>query len=325
MPNLYDVIELSPITKDKPVVKPLLTKVNKHLADLGPLISKSTMDSLTDDINASLSAQREALFNENLSLPSDLLRSRRLYHKQGVIHDYEDSTDARTKLAQSRKTTLAHLKRTADMLNMIIMPFDALNPKSVSSTSYGRQSSIHSFTGWAATANLDCYVVAPLSLYSVQSHVQSKTPGWLYSSVHDSILTTMSLQLPMFRSLSAAVTSLESRVSELESFRTTMTNQMADITSRLTDLEHRVAEETRKRAEEKAAEQVRLAAAAERSLDETWIVMDPLLFAVPNGGKSDDTIAVVGPAWGPDFSDALLEISGLSVIPGQRKALQEIY
>lgn len=325
MPNLHDVIELnSDSAAPKSIVKSSLTSFNKALNLLGPTVSEATVKSLIADLEKGLGDHRKSVFLDKFELPSDMrIRHPSLRLSDGVITQQERSYsgDYLTHLASRRKTTVGKLKHTADMLNMIIMPYAALNPRSVTHASYEERIRIRSFLSDVENSGVefDLYVVAPLGLYSLESHVNSSTPGWMYSSVHETTLTTLSLQLPMFRSLSSAVNSLDRRVTELESFSRTFSTQMTELTARLSEVENRVAEQTRIRAEQAALPSVTSRSHVE--VENLWLALDPLLFAVKRGASADSSLAIVGPAWGPDFSESLLEISGLSVIPGQRASL----
>jgi hypothetical protein len=71
-----------------------------------------------------------------------------------------------------------------------------------------------------------------------------------------------------------------------------------------------------------AAEAAAIKAAAAYAVA-SFSAVDPLIFAIRKGEKiTGDTTAIIGPCWGPDFSEVLLEVSGLEVIANQRKKLE---
>ncbi len=332
MPNLLDVIELATPKKTKveAAFTDVLTDASAAYKFLTSIGARAGEKELLEKVGVHLQGLRKQAFTESLTLPTALRLKVTVAPAQGggvttANNSYYKEADSLGRLAGRAQSKLSRLRNTADMLGMVIMPYAALDARSLKSEGYDIRQKVTQFLADAQEAALDVYVIAPLRLYSVEQHVaMTEGADSLYSKTHDATLTTISLQLPLFRTMLQALSGLETRVTALESAQKQMKVQITALTQRLAELEEKV-ERARKEAYEAklAAEAASAAAAATRaSAISMWSAVDPLVFAVPKGTKlSDETAALVGPAWGPDFPDALLEVCGLSVVKNQRKKL----
>lgn len=322
MPNILDVVTLQPVSRSTKAEKAAAELVARG-AEVHSFLESISAGAATRELLAKVSERvgdiRRAAFAERLTLSGDLARPASVDVRGGrLVAHAQHFGDELTRLSGRAQSTLAHLRRVADMLGMVIMPFAALNQRSIAAETYAVRRWIGEFCSDAGKAGLDAYVVAPLRLYSIEQHVAASGPDELYSKTHEATLNTVLLQLPLFRTFAGAITGLETRVSALESAHAQMKTQITALEGRLIKLEEQVAQA---KAEAWAAKQEAERQAAAPA--PAFLALDPLLFAVKRGTSlTDDGPALVGPAWGPDFSEAMLEASGLSVIAGQRKKIE---
>jgi len=325
MPNLLDVVPLNPVSKAKPKNKlsAFVDKVNPVLSILTDVVSDKNIHSkIVDDVNAQLSAMRKEIFLDGLTLPADQIQPLRVtYDKTYTVEPTSIyHKDTLTYLAARPTAKLEKLRHVADMLNMVIMPYGALDPRSLSDADYYERRSVNEFVADASKQGLALYVIAPLSLYTIAGHIKVTNDNDIYSGVHENVMTTVQLQLPMFTAINEAIGSLDRRVSSLEQTAKTVTSQIKALTDRLTQIEEKTALEMKRKAMEIETLRTQIEESRAMAATASWIATDPLVFAVKRGTSLiSDGAALVGPAWGPDFSNAILEVSGLSVIAKQRQ------
>jgi hypothetical protein len=332
MPNLHDVIELKkPVTSTtvEKTTKDFLSQVNDTYGMLSKVGTTTAKVEFLQKAQEYLAGTRGKVFQENLSLPEDLRKPVELVtNREGVVvTSVYTRVDGLGYLSGLPQSSMARIRRTADMLGMIVMPYGALDKRSLSNESYEVRNRVSLFVSSAQAASLELYVVAPLRLYNIEQHISLVEGGDdLYSSAHEATLATISLQLPLFRSMFAAVSALDSRVTALEDTNTKVRAQIAALTTRLASLEEKV-EESRRVAYEAQKEAERAVAEAQAARQSTWSAIDPLIFATPLGSKlaTGDASVLVGPVWGPDFSQVLLEVCGLKIVKGQRKKVEDLY
>lgn len=335
MPNLHDVIELTPPKKSKVETefKALVSEASGAYKFLASINALDNARELKTKIGNRLQTLRETAFLDTLSLPSSLRSEIRVVNTRDNGLNPNDSSYVRMdnlgRLSSRCQSTLSRLRHTADTLCMVIMPYEALDKRSLKAESYHVVREVEAFVNDATDAKLDLYVVAPLRLYSISQHVaMTSNADGMYSKTHEMTLTTVSLQLPLFRTLFQSLKGLETRVDALGAAQTQMQDQIQSLTQRLVQLEERV-EQARKEAYQAKilAEQTaaRLAVDEQAAKERSWLALDPLIFAVPaDTSLTSESPVIVGPNWGPDFPDVLLDVCGLQVIKGQRKKLASL-
>lgn len=331
MANILDVIKLSPAksTPPKAVVDgeaELATMIkdasaaSKKLHELGVTIDRN---SLAVKLNEHLATATKAMFDSTLTVPELYKHERRVeVARDGEVSLYQTGRwSAYGSLACYPTTTLEELRRITDVLGMVIMPYEALTSKSLSNEDWDVRSKVDRFTNRVSNVDgLSLFVVAPISLYDIAAHVRSEAPALLYGNNFEQVLQTITLQIPLFRSLHQMVQGLGSRVDALEQHRKTVDLQLMSLQTQVNQIEQRVNEMRRQQQEQEVRIKQAEAASAQAAATARWIAEDPLIFAVQNKLDifSGTGRAIVGPCWGPDFPEVLMQVSGLKVVKGQR-------
>lgn len=330
MSNLHSFIEL---TKPKKVAlstqaQSAVEITQKLMADLtittrmlGRYQKASVASEITQKVITERQEARLNLFKEELTLPEDLQKSLNV-----AYGDVSYRTDHLTRLNQSPRTTTQALRTLADRLNMVLIPAGALNKGSIKAASYDERSRIQNFLEATAQAGLDAYVICPISMYDVEAHASSTDTGAVsvYSKRYESVMLSISMQIPMFRSILASVANAHQRIDALETSASAIRNQVKALQIQVDRLQVQLDREVQAAAQ-LAAENETLRAAIAALETQSFRAVDPMLFAVR---KDHDLLAdgpaIVGPAWGPDLPQILIEIAQLIPIKGQEAKLKAL-
>jgi hypothetical protein len=339
MANLHDVVTLvkpKSTSKFEKMFDSVIDEANVA-ADFLRKIGADTND-MRKKTQAVIEKIRIDSFNETCSIPKALslvpdvtgtpttgMRTVEAYRSPGSY--YRDDADAYSMLSARPLSTTSKLRFITDTLGMAIIPFGALDSRSLAHEDYNVRAAVKSFSSQASQVGMDLYVIVPLELYDVLAHVNmdDHSLSMPYSKDHATTLQTIGLQLPMFRAMNSAINNLDSRVGALEATQTIIKTQLVNLQNQMTTLQEDVGRLRKEayiakiKAEEASAAAIKV---IESRAATQWFATDPLIFAVRRGDKiTDDAVAIIGPCWGPDFSDILLIASGLNVVSGQRKKL----
>ncbi len=317
--NLHDVVALKKPTKPSHVVDTTLANQLEQATELFSKFRVAVPSELTEKVSNHLAESRRKTFIENGGMFDETdMEAVTVDRYYGLTR----KSDVLTRLAQSPRSTVADLRDVADRLGMVIMPYAALDQRSVDNASYSDRRMIRGFVEAAEAAGMDSYVIAPIELYDIHRHVAADPTSDLsfYSKEFQSVFTTIQLQVPLFRTIMGSITGLEQKVASLQQVTTQIKTQVESIQRQLTALQQ---EAERRRAEE-AAQAAQAAAAAIVAAQAHFYAVDPLVFSVIKGtGISGNGPALIGPAWGPDFPPELAVAFGLAAKRGQRKSLEQ--
>lgn len=269
----------------------------------GPVLNK-----ISEKIRGQFNQTRMDLLLQNNSLPSDLIAS--------------ESNDDISRMAQTPKTSLSHLRELADKLGFILTPFDYLDDRSYKDEDYKVKHAISNFNAklnpWFQT-----YVLSPIHFYDVQKHVASEVDLPIYANKDAAqAFMAINMAIPMFRTLSMNIDQLRDHAKNLSKVVSKNTQELANLSKRITALEAQV-EAQRQQAilQERRNQEMRAQLEQLQSRREFW-AYEPLLFAFSkNLTINDEGIALVGPCWGPDFKDIVFTALDLKVIKNQRANL----
>lgn len=243
-----------------------------------------------------------------------------------------------SRLAQSPRAQLSKLRSLADTLALTIFSVDYLNPKSFGG-SYRTESMVNAFSVAAREQGMQPFVMAPIRHYDILRHIDSKDPSTeMYSMHHASAIESLQIMMPALVMMSSAIArlgdNLQTIIKRVDSLESTVKGTVRGLElmdKRLTDLskkvdqqqEERMLEQIRLKKLEEELARVQAEQASQRRSFDWFAVGDPMVFAIPSSVSvsTGEALAVVGPCWGPEFDNLIVQALDLSHIQGQRADL----
>lgn len=225
------------------------------------------------------------------------------------------------KIAQTPQADLSELRRIADLLGFLIIPFEYLHPDSYNREARNMQGAITTFSEQVGTW-FTPYVVTPPVFYNVEAHASAETDLPIYSGpLTSQAMMALSMSMPMFRSLLRNLKSLAQNNQEIQQQLQGVHQEISGIKSRLVALEAYVEQQIQIQVQAERQRQAEAAAAAEAA---RMLQYEPMLIGIPKGQNVHANCNVlVGPCWGPDFEDIVFTALQLRKVEGQRKALAQ--
>lgn len=215
-----------------------------------------------------------------------------------------------SKVAKSPRVLLGEVRRLADILGFVVIPFEYMNPQAYASESWQLRDAISSFDRANNNSGLfRTYALCPIPYYSVERHVKAKDdlPVYAPPSAAQAFMA-LAMSIPMFRSLLRDQKDLENRLDMTRKELATLALRVEQLASQM-----QVTQRTALLAEHMANEALKSA--------ERFHAMDPILFGVPLIRSDDSMWATVGPFWGPDLPEIVAAAMDLPKIAGQRVKL----
>jgi hypothetical protein len=240
---------------------------------------------------------------------------------------------------QTPRVAMPDLMEISRIANMIVIPFDYLNPQSYKDESYEMRQSIQRFRDAAVKASMQMYVICPLRHYSILEHLRATDANLPIAanafSQNFDVLGMMMPAMMMFsdklQNLEGDIRQLYSKVDTLDAGMKGVVRGMESMTQKLDALQATVEKQQleliRQKAEQAEIKRAEQARAAERTRAEyVWYMpYEPLAFAVPKGKTIlDADFGYLGPCWGPDFDAIVAAALELSVRKGQRAKLENV-
>jgi hypothetical protein len=319
MTKLIDVVKTVKAPEFKPLMDEMLEdlKVRDTINDLIHTrgLNFNTMkptDSLVQEaicIEEKLEKVRnETFFNYGGNLPQSIMRTIELNQISngkvlGVNNLFAEDTFAMASKLQ--KSTTQELRRIADKLGFIIVPFTYVtNPIITMAENKDLINPVLEFNE-SMCNTFDIFILGPISIYDMSKHISSKGDKILYWDLSNPTISAVEMILPALRELSKRVSTIEEKVNSLEESVGQMTTQLENLERQIAENKLAIAQE----AKENAALSKRLTDIKAQSFSRR----DPLVFAVPKETniREDNTFAILGPCWGEDFEDIVLESLGL--------------
>lgn len=218
-----------------------------------------------------------------------------------------------------------------------LIPFKALNPKSLEVESEQIQKAVKNFDQWATSVGLTTWVLAPIHQYDVCAHALSGGMGVPYAGVDvRTHMQTIQMNMPLYVEmigrtdvLDVRVTGLETRMNRQEKITKQHSEKLEEHNRRLESVERISKAQSEALAslknELEAESRARLIAQqqAEQRAQELrsarWQNEDPLIIAINGTNISGEGKAIMGPCWGPDIDQIVIEARKLEVITEARR------
>ena len=225
-------------------------------------------------------------------------------------------------LSSSPKSLSSTMINIADKFNMLIIPFEFMDKRGYSSETYETRAQIKEFNNTATKYKLKVFALCPVNYYNLEQHANSPDADQLvYGGGELSmVITGVTLNLPMFRSLLNQISQVKSDVDNLKK---SVNIQLTGLQNQLNMLQNQVEMIQRKQVEQTLIQQ----AQEERikQLNEIrFSAMDPILFACSDFSLNKESSVIIGPCFGPDFDEILVATHGFKVVKGQREKITKI-
>ena len=298
------------------------------------------MDDFIDTVAETYNRAREEYFRKNYELPKEALT-------KIDIKNYNEEEDTLTYATIAPRAQLKDIKKIAEALGFMIMPWEYHNKKSFTNESESLKKSIKEFEK-LENYNMDLYVVSPINYWDIKAHINAENPNkeiWYSSKIKD-VVAAVEIQLPVLSEFGFRIDNLEERVDKLDGemgkayqainkIQTTLDNVVDDIARIWTEIvsmkkdisEAKAAADAAQAEAARAAKLARSAEATARAARSMALrAIDPMLIAIPKGTslKDDKVKAIIGPVWGPDFSWLVAAAENIKPQIGQRKLLKEL-
>jgi len=336
--NLCDVLPLQSVSKAKSKEKEMLIQEFLELKlnlvnleqNLRNFFSKEqtsqTLKSAEEkkDIINQLNAIRIKFLIEFNYLPSEMLNTINLQYSPYNDSIIRDVVDNLTRISNTSIISGQDVKTITDKFGFITIPYNCLNEKSFENESYQKKSEIKNF---AQNSDLfDIYVITPVEYYSIENHVYKNTQELgIYAGQHSMIFASVTINIPMFRSVLNTVANIGDEVNILKAETTGIKNSLSQMQTTLQNLQRQVDKQQQMLIEQQI--QIKQQAETMQRFEEmTLRVVDPIMIAVKKGvninsDEFDKSNCFVGPCWGPDFDTKVAFALDLKVIKNQRTRL----
>lgn len=262
------------------------------------------------------------------------------FYKMGTLPtDLQlDKNDPLSLAAKSPRIELHELRKTAETLDFVLIPFEYMRSEAYESEANNIKNAINKFDQEMSRIG-SVYALCPTNCYDVFKHVFAKKDKPIFGSPKNHYLQAITSMLPIHRVAFAAIAELQKQFDKLkggtESLAQTFADQMDAISHEFSRRIDEVASQNRLRVAERIQRResnaslsneqatLNLQQLASSIKGFTSGVFEPLMFMVPRDVDiaSGNANCIVGPAWGPDFDDIAFTIFGLKKIEGQRELI----
>jgi len=316
-----------------------LNEINKDFKEKYK-IYHTGMDDFIDTVAETYNRVREEYFKKNFELPKEALTKIN-------VKNFIEEEDTLTYATVAPRASLENIKKIAEALGFMIIPWEYHNKRSFENESESLKKSIKEFEK-LENYNMDLFVVSPINYWDIKAHINAENPNkeiWYSSKIKD-IVAAVEIQLPVLREFGFRIDNLEERVDKLNGemskayqainkIQVTLDKVVDDIAriwKEITEMKKEIkeAKAAARAAQAEAARAASLArsAAAEARAARSMAMraIDPMLIAIPKGTslKDDNVKAIIGPVWGPDFSWLVAAAENIKPQIGQRKLLKEL-
>lgn len=339
--NLYDLLPIENTYKHtKKEDKSDINYIQKLISDAEIMyniykengIKFDNYSEINQKILERINTARKEYFKRNYSLPEELFNSfvrfgSEYTNTQGeykfcVLRD----VDVLSKLSKTPTITLGNMKKLADKLDMIIVPFDYITDDSYRNESYHIVNSIQRFNK-SLKDDFDIVVLCPINHYSVMKHANSENPNLdIYSGNHRMVFTSILMNIPLFRSIINELTQIKNDINSINGTVNSIKNNMDMMQIQINNIQKQLNQQKEQMIAQKLQYDEELKSLSKKLSEMTIQVTDPVIFAIPKGIELnsmdiDNKKAIVGPVWGPDFDEIALYELGLSIVQSQRVKL----
>lgn len=237
-----------------------------------------------------------------------------------------DEPDDITLVAQSPKVKLKDAHALCDALGFVIIPFSYLKKEAYAGESYKMRSSIERFMRLEShddTEEFQPYVLAPLGYYDVDAHIRSDIDMPIYSGRNANAFISLSLSIPALRTITRDLAALTRRVDGIEARLRSAEDNIKSLARSITELQKAVTQQQQELVMQRA-DTTGLRAQLEKLERDSFMRLEPMALLLPPNVdiNGTDGWAAVGPVWGPDMDDIIMEALKLKRIEGQRKMIE---
>jgi len=337
--NLYDLIPVSFDTIEKiseteiidaEIIDDTFTDIKNKINDLINLMNNTkkykintyNFKKIIKELESKFNEEREKYFKEKLEVPLSAIQKYNNDKKEDDIITYA---------TLSQRTQVKNIKKVAEALGFLIIPWEIHNKDSYKNENENVKNAIKKFQ--KLKKYCDLYVVSPINYWDIKAHITSDNPNKTIfaSSKIKNIVSSVEIQLPLLREIYFKLENYENRIKNLEVNVKKTINSINELQEQFEKITLEIAEirkdlikkneQIKKLNYELEKTQVELEKTKELFRLKT---IDPLLFAVKKDSKlNDDDIAIIGPVWGPDFSILVPIIENIEIQLGQRKLIEK--
>lgn len=221
------------------------------------------------------------------------------------------------------RTKMENISEIAEKLGLLIIPAQYVNMDLIGRDSYidargyNRYVSgvFDSFVSNAKANNLNAWLVCPIQYYDIKAHSKDLSYEFFVPSAVRQAFTSIKIILPMLIGMISQIENLSKKVdnmsTELNNIRQTLVQQQQQIDR----LQEELTQQRVKMAEQAARERQMQQELEQARARIQWDIFDPMLIAVPanvtNINNYTGNVAL-GPAWGPEIDEMLVDLLGLS-------------
>lgn len=261
-------------------------------------------------IAKALNDAREAVFRDHGTLPESMELGMRFRKPFGTRNDEVIfGEDGLTLAARTPQMQLEDARHIAERLRFVLIPLSYMRDEARSMAFDYVGDALDQFEE-KLMERFNIYVLCPPAMYDVFAHVKSDASLDLYAA--DPGLSALGLQIPVLRSMWQEMRALRARIDDAESRLKRVEDNVRALQTQLNNLQQQIAEQRRREERRRKIEA------------EQFMIDEPMALAIPKSASvHDDVRAVVGPCWGPDFDDIVMEAAKLKKIKGQREQLDE--
>lgn len=224
---------------------------------------------------------------------------------------------------EAPRTKMENIFDVAEKLGLLIIPTKYVNRKVLDKDSYmsdrgytrGVSDLFDRFTRHTNRNNLQSWLVCPVQYYDIEAHAKDLTYEFFVPSSVRQAFTSIKIILPMLIGMINQIESLNKKVDnmgdELKNIRQTLVQQQQQIDR----LQEELAHQRIQIAERAAQERNMMMEFQQLRADVSWDLFDPLLIALPSNVTNINTYdgnVVLGPAWGPEINEVLIDLLGLT-------------
>lgn len=315
-------------------------KVPSHLRDMVQQTAKSIADEWG---NRTWHDNLRDIWERNQAdvLQNKILRDRvKVFEQMGTLPkelELPDKNDPLSIAAHSPRVQLSEIRRVADELSFLSIPFEYMSEEVYKSAPESTQSAIQNFYGKMRGFN-HVYVLCPPICYNVAKHINSERDLPIYAGKdNQQAFMAISMMVPIHRSTHAIVREIGNNIGLVTKKMVDMESQQAifeeEMRNRLSELSKQSTIRTTERAKQSSkinlqeiARDISQAISRLSSAIASMFVsnIDPLMFAIPkNVSINDDSLSIVGPCWGGEFDDIAMSLLGFKKNQAQRKMIDE--
>lgn len=235
------------------------------------------------------------------------------------------------------RSKVSDLIEISKVANMIVIPFEYLNPESYKGEPWQTPEEIKGFKKACDDTGMQMFVICPLRHYSILQHLRAPDANLpIVANAYQQNFDVLGMMMPAMMMFSDKLSTIEcnletlyKKIDTLDSSMKSIVRGMESMETKLNQLQAKVEEQQLEVIRQKfaAAEleqaQARIEASARRSSEYSWFMAyEPLAFALPKGvSPLSDEEAFVGPCWGPDFDQIVAAALEFKAKKGQRQAL----